>query len=111
MSETHDDSKRPVSGTLSSQYRAIYSNAWSLSLADNDASIHFGIAAQSLGNPDNMEYREVSVMMTLRSLKILSLVLSRALAAHEEAHGPISIPSEKLAELDRIAPPHSEAES
>ena len=83
---------------LSSQYRLVFSNIFTLKISDNELMLSFGA---TMGGPDGNPYlmQEVTVAMTARSTKILSILLGGAIEKFEQQFGEISIPEEKLKAL------------
>jgi hypothetical protein len=85
--------------TFTSQYRIVYANAFQLAIGDNDIAVSFGIAGASIGDPSIEHKKEVTVMLTHRSAKLLNQTLTGVLSRYEDAHGLINIPTIKLEEI------------
>lgn len=88
--------KRVVSG----EHRFLYGNAFRLKVSDNDIAVTIS-NQHAFGDDDGITYvDEATIMMTPRSLKVLSIVLTNAIEDYEKQFGAVSLPAgfeEKLA--------------
>jgi hypothetical protein len=82
------------------EHDIFYANAFHLRVSDNDISIELG-TMQNISNVDGMLSTH-QVIMTFKSAKLLSIVLSHAISALEGRFGEIKIDAEKIASLETV---------
>ena len=100
---SHEDTQSSGKGrrtVQSSQYRVIYSNSLELAYGDNDVAVTFCVAGESLGDA-TIGYREVTVMLTHRSAKLLSHILDAVTRKFEAESGKPVVSKEQLDEIER----------
>jgi hypothetical protein len=95
MSSTPND----VQPAASPQHRIIFTNQFEMKFGDNDVAIGFCVDVGRDGL--NGSTREVTVLMTPRSAKMLAHALNTAIRALEAAQGPIVMPEGKLEGLEK----------
>jgi hypothetical protein len=79
---------------LSTDHRRVFANAFTIRFSDNDVSLGFVYT----DDPANEESGEVAatVVLTPRSVKVLTHVLLETIKVHEEQVGEIPLPEGKL---------------
>lgn len=80
-------------------HRIVFTNQFEMKFGDNDVSIGFCVDVGREGMETGT--REVTVMMTPRSAKMLAHALNAAIRALETAQGPIPMPEGKLDALEK----------
>ena len=103
MSNQNNEPNPATSPTIRSpSHRIVYSNAFGVRASHTDTIIVFGVRAPMPGVPVDVTQEEVSVVMTLSSVKILAESLTKLIKGVEKELGPISIP--KAARAFNIEP-------
>jgi hypothetical protein len=86
---------------VSKDHRFIYTNAFRIKISDNDIAITVS-NQHAFGDEDigQLTYSdEATLMMTPRSLKVLSIVLQNTIADFEKNFGEIKLPEGKEEQL------------
>jgi hypothetical protein len=107
MSEPSKDLKRTIE---SPNFRRIAVDNFGVRISDNMAQLVMGLDTMDLDDKE-VTVREATAVMTLRSLKVLQLVLNNVIKMVETDIGIIQLPPGKEEELirqtNRAAPPTS----
>lgn len=81
-----------------SDFRAVPADAFSMRLNDNMAQLIFGMEIGP-GSVDKEILENTMVGLTPRSLKVLGMIITQAVASFESVSGPIPLPPGKVEEL------------
>ena len=82
-------------------HRYVAADTFAFRMSDNGAQITFGLETSDATGKEYVQ-QEVTVVLTLRSLKVLQLLATAVVGGYEKNVEPIKIPPEKEAQLSSI---------
>jgi hypothetical protein len=85
----------------SAQHKFVAADTFGFRIGDNGAQITFGLESADAENKEYIQ-QEVTIVLTLRSLKVLQLLATTIVEGYEKTVAPIPIPAEKEAQLRSI---------
>ena|ERR1700724_1707456 len=97
MAETESGKEHDKPLLWGPKHDIFYANAFNFRFSDNDMSIELGTTQNINGVEGVLSTHQL--IMTLRSAKLLSMILSQTVSALEERFGEIKIDAEKMAAL------------
>lgn len=97
----------PKDWPKSPQFRTVYTNAITLQFTDHEALLGFGLNVKNQKGEDDIT-EEVRVVLTPKTAKLLSHILTNTIAAIEKTTGSIIPTTEKIAEIDEMLKTQSE---
>ena len=77
-------------------FQIFAADAIGMQMTDNIVQLYFGMEQKTPGEA-SVIFEQIGIAMTPRSLKVLQVVLNRALESFEKDNGPIPINADKLA--------------
>ncbi len=102
-SETTTPKKPVLPHVRSKEHRVVFTNMFTLSAGDNEVSMTCSVENQGAAvGPEQAHLDEVTIVMTPRTLKIMSISLSNAISYLESRKGPIPLEPSKIEEINRL---------
>jgi hypothetical protein len=110
MSAPDETNIPPKKFLHSDKFIHIFANSFRIRVGDNDVGLTFSLETDSIGG-EIVVVDQAQIIMTPKTLKILSEALSVIIEKLEKEIGEIAIPQQNLKEIGSLLPEEAEAKA